>query len=72
MCANLALHHQEEMCARAQGMHCPLRSPHHLLGADSLPPPPVTACSGEHPEEQIAVLFRTHIQARLVEQELVR
>ncbi|PRW20204.1 ATP-dependent DNA helicase isoform B [Chlorella sorokiniana] len=27
--------------------------------------------SGEHPEEQIAVLFRTHIQARLVEQELV-
>lgn len=30
------------------------------------------AYSGEHPQDQIAVLFRTHIQARLVEQELVR
>jgi hypothetical protein len=30
------------------------------------------ACSQQHPEEQIAVLFRTHVQARLVEQELVR
>ncbi|KAI7840013.1 hypothetical protein COHA_006278 [Chlorella ohadii] len=28
--------------------------------------------SGEHPEEQIAVLLRTHIQARLLEQELVQ
>lgn len=41
-------------------------------------PPTLSNClsrspprSGEHPEEQIAVLLRTHIQARLLEQELV-
>jgi DNA helicase-2/ATP-dependent DNA helicase PcrA len=27
---------------------------------------------GEHAEEQVAVLFRTHAQSRLVEQELFR
>lgn len=26
---------------------------------------------GQHPEEQVAVLYRTHMQSRLIEQEMV-
>lgn len=50
---------------------CRLSRAAPLATAAQLPqvcPPP---CSGEHPEEQIAVLLRTHAMARLMEQELV-
>lgn len=59
------------MCA-CPGHALPAAQPTPPIGCRLFAPAPVTACSGEHPEEQIAVLFRTHIQARLVEQELVR
>ena len=34
--------------------------------------PSIPCCRGDHALEEIAVLFRVHSQARLVEQELVR